>query len=284
MGQEAVVGSPGCCPRGAGWLGRAVGIAWQGPQVLSRGQATAHGGRAKAQEGLAAQGTQSLRWPHQGQLVPVESRVELGRRQMWPAGAVSAGARELAGAEAASWGPAAPQQGPRGLGAGLYPQVLGGRGAGRETKWSEGTQVRGDGEKPAARLWPGEDGAGETARARPPPAVSSRLARHPAGAAPPPCTAVSPACSRLGPVPGPSVRTRGLTASALWPPTPGTGVSQATTTRGLLRAASQGPCSPDRRPGPQPPSNLSLRPDAGAWPSRFSLRARGTSHLTDGYH
>lgn len=178
MGQEAVVGSPGCCPRGAGWLGRAVGIAWQGPQVLSRGQATAHGGRAKAQEGLAAQGTQSLRWPHQGQLVPVESRVELGRRQMWPAGAVSAGARELAGAEAASWGPAAPQQGPRGLGAGLYPQVLGGRGAGRETKWSEGTQVRGDGEKPAARLWPGEDGAGETARARPPPAASSRLARH----------------------------------------------------------------------------------------------------------
>lgn len=95
---------------------------------------------------------------------------------------------------------------------------------------------------------------------------------------------LSPACSRLGLVPGPSVRTRGLTASALWPPTPGTGVSQATTTRGLLRASSQGPCSPDGRPGPQPPSNLSLRPDAGAWPSRFSLRAHGTSHLTDGYH
>lgn len=140
--QEAIVDSCCSCPRGAEGLGRCVGTGQQGPGVLSRGQAASHRGCAKAQEGLAARGAQSFRRLRQRQHVAVERGLELGRRETRPpgAGAVLARARELAGAGEASRGPAAPQQGLRGFGAGVHPLVLGGRGAVQEAHRSEGVR------------------------------------------------------------------------------------------------------------------------------------------------
>ena len=112
VGQEAVVGSLSCCQWVAGGLGCSVGIGQQGPGVLPGGEPTSrHGGSAEAQEGLAARGTQRFRWLRQGQLGAVEGCLEVGRREVGPHGAILAR-------------PAAPQEGQRGLGAGLHPLVL----------------------------------------------------------------------------------------------------------------------------------------------------------------
>lgn len=80
----------------------------------------------------------------------VERGCELGRQEVRPAGAgaVLAGTWELAGAEKASWGPAAPQQGPCGFGASLHPLVLGRGGAVQETNQaSEKIPIHGEATK-----------------------------------------------------------------------------------------------------------------------------------------
>lgn len=128
-GQEAIVTSRCCRPRGAGGLGRSVGMGQQGAGVIPRHMAASPRGGTEAQEGWAARGAQSIRQLHQGQLVVVERGLKLGGRQGGPARAV--------GAEETARRPAAPQQGQRGFGTAVQPRKLGTRRAVGKTKQSE---------------------------------------------------------------------------------------------------------------------------------------------------